>query len=110
MTEINQVAIYARVSSERLAESHTIESQVAALVERVAAARPFDRMTKPRCRAVTNIEWRCARSERAGNWSGGARSHIRGATRTIFPRAFTATGAGLTTRQMGIIVVETTTL
>jgi site-specific DNA recombinase len=37
MTDINQVAIYARVSTERQAESHTIESQVAALVERVAA-------------------------------------------------------------------------
>ena len=32
-----QVAIYARVSSEQQAETHTIASQVAALRERVAA-------------------------------------------------------------------------
>ena len=32
-----QVAIYARVSSEKQAESHTIDSQLAALRERVAA-------------------------------------------------------------------------
>src|SRR5688500_15592171 len=32
-----QVAIYARVSSEKQAESHTIDSQLAALKERVAA-------------------------------------------------------------------------
>ena len=34
---LTQVAIYARVSSEQQAETHTIASQVAALRERVAA-------------------------------------------------------------------------
>jgi site-specific DNA recombinase len=37
MSKISTVALYARVSSERQARDHTIDSQVAALKERIAA-------------------------------------------------------------------------
>ena len=72
-----RIALYVRVSSERQAEEHTIDSQVAALVARIAQdGRVLDPEGASSTRATAAPRWCAPRSSGCATWRLPARSIV----------------------------------